>query len=121
MVDNGIPLPSPEKIAAIARAKGMSEDDVRAVFEGNVQLEAGEPIGTVYREDVSGDTASRVINGGIPMWQIAHLADGLGPAFVEGQLAAEGWTRIYPPAQPALDQPAEQVNPALVEGKTLRS
>ena len=93
-----IPIPSEEKIAAIAKAKGISEADVRAVFLGNVEVEAGEPIGHVYRCEESGDTATRVLNGGLPMWQLSHLTDNLGPSFIDGALPTTGWARIYPPA-----------------------
>jgi hypothetical protein len=93
-----IPIPSDEKIAAIAKAKGLSEDDVRAVFLGNVEVDAGDPVGYCYRELATGDTATRVFNGGLPMWLIGHLSDDLAPSFINGNLPPEGWQRIYPPA-----------------------
>lgn len=67
---------------------------VMAKVDAAVALTSGgDPVGTIRRSD-AGDIATRVVDGGVPMWRVSH-ADGTTTTDMQPTLS---WTAIYTPA-----------------------
>ena len=93
-VDPGVPVTT-AVVDAISQHVGdsISAAQIQTVLSAFNTIQAGDPLGMVRRDSVSGAIATRVAQNGVQMWRV-NLPDGSSYSHLQPTLT---WDAIYSP------------------------